>query len=88
MANYKKVAEWMLTQFQGRMLYQEEIVWRMKNEFGNEYVYTNDNGNYAIDKKVLAEFRKLTEGKVTWSRGEKAWTMEREGQTFESRQED
>ncbi|MCS6125000.1 DUF6953 family protein [Shewanella baltica] len=88
MANYKKVAEWMLTQFQGRMLYQEEIVWRMKNEFGNEYVYTNDNGNYAIDKKVLAEFRKLTEGKVTWSRGEKAWTMAREGQTFESRQED
>ncbi|MCS6137029.1 hypothetical protein G3496_19195 [Shewanella baltica] len=88
MANYKKVAEWMLTQFQGRMLYQEEIVWRMKNEFGNEYVYTNDNGNYAIDKMVLAEFRKLTEGKVTWSRGEKAWTMAREGQTFESRQED
>ncbi|MBU0908743.1 MAG: hypothetical protein KKA54_03540 [Proteobacteria bacterium] len=88
MADYKKVAEWMLSQFKGRMLYQEEIVWKMKKEFGDEYVYTNDNGNYAIHKKVLAEFRKLTEGKVTWSRGEKAWTMARDGQTFESRLED
>lgn len=88
MPDYKKVAEWMLTKFKGGRLYQEEVVWVMKKEFGNDYVYENDNGNYAISKKVLAEFRKLTEGKVTWSRGEKAWTMVREGQVFENRLED
>jgi len=88
MADYKKVAEWMLTQFKGRFLYQEEVVWKMKIEFGDDFIYTNDSGNYGIHKKVLAEFRKLTEGNVIWSRGEKCWTMAREGQKFDSRLED
>jgi|GEM_PF-6664580 hypothetical protein len=88
MPDYKKVAEWMLTQFKGRMLYQEDVVWKIKKEFGNDYVYENINGNYAISKKTLVEFRKLTEGKVTWSRGEKAWTMAREGQVIKNRLED
>ena len=88
MPDYKNVAEWMLSQFKGRMLYQEEVVWKIKKEFGEDYYYQNENGNYAIHKKVLAEFRKLTDGKVVWSRGEKAWTMAREGETFKSRLED
>jgi hypothetical protein len=88
MTDYKKAAEWMLTQFKGRYLYQEEVVWKMKKEFGDDYIKINDSGNYGIHNKVLAEFRKLTVGKVIWSRGEKCWTMAREGQTFESRLED
>jgi len=88
MPDYDKVAEWMLSQFKGRELYQEDAVWKMKKEFGDDYVYLNANGNYAIHRKVLAAFRKLTEGKVIWSRREKAWTMAREGEVFETRLED
>lgn len=38
-----------------------------------DLVYTNENGGWAIDRVVLAEFRKLTEGRVVWSRSELRW---------------
>lgn len=87
MPEYKKVADWMLSQFKDQILYQEDVVWEIKNEFGEDYVYENKNGNYAIHKKVLNEFRKITEGKVIWSRSEKAWTLAGDGEIFESRLE-
>jgi Family of unknown function (DUF6953) len=88
MPDYKKVAEWMLTQFRGRVLYQEAVVHKIKIKFGDEYYYKNNNGNYSIHRKVLTEFRKLTEGKVTWSRGEKAWTKARRGEILKRRVEE
>jgi hypothetical protein len=32
-------------------------------------VYENENGNLAINRQVLKEFRKLTEKTVVWERG-------------------
>ena len=46
---------------------------KIEQTCGEEHVYTNKNGNFAISKDVLKEFRKLTEGKVKWERGERAW---------------
>jgi hypothetical protein len=54
-------------------LYQDVIVSEILDRFGDEFVYTNDNGNLAIEKKVLAAFRKLTEGDVVWDRRERYW---------------
>jgi hypothetical protein len=41
--------------------------------FGSDCVYENENGNLAIDRKVLSEFRKLTTDDVVWERGERLW---------------
>lgn len=69
-----QVAEWMVEELNRvKFLYQEDAVWKIFRMFGKEYTYENDNGNLAIDKKVLKEFRKLTEDYVVWERGEKMW---------------
>jgi len=74
MAVAKDVAEYMLKHLQeAQHLYQEVIVYKIRNDFGDEFVYTNENCNLAIDRKVLKEFRKLTEGTVVWERGERMW---------------
>ena len=60
------VAKWMEEEVRKkRELYQEVAAWHIKNYFGDDFVYINVNGNLAIDKKVLAEFRKLTEKAVS-----------------------
>jgi hypothetical protein len=70
----KDVAQWMLD-FMGEShwLYQEVIVYRIRDHWGTDYVYQNANGNLAIAKPVLKEFRKLTDGRLIWERGERAW---------------
>ncbi|WP_414738128.1 DUF6953 family protein [Escherichia coli] len=47
-------------------LYQETVVYKIKELFGDTFVYLNANGNLSIDKKVLAKFRKLTNDTVIW----------------------
>lgn len=72
--NAREVAEWMLNKLnQDGILYQEDAAFEIESQFGEEFVYINDNGNTAISKRVLAEFRKLTEDTVVWVRGEKYW---------------
>lgn len=68
------VASFMLARMkEDGTLYQEVVVCQIQERFRDEFVYINDNGNLAIDRKVLSEFRKLTEGKVVWNRGEQYW---------------
>lgn len=70
------------------ILYQEVVVYEIQEKFGDEFVYINQNGNPAIDRKVLAEFRKLTEGKVVWSRGERYWRFKEDYDDPDSRMTD
>lgn len=44
----------------------------IQKEFGEQFVYMNDAGNYGIAKPVLAAFNKLTPD-VVWSRSERCW---------------
>jgi hypothetical protein len=44
----------------------------MKN-FGKEFLHENENGNWAINKDVLAAFRKLTGDSVVWDRSYREW---------------
>ncbi len=53
-------------------LYQEDVAYEIERRFGSEFVYENENGNTAIDKRVLAEFRRLTPNAV-WARGSRLW---------------
>ena len=56
-----------------KMLEQETAVYEIEKRFGAEHIYTNENGNEAISREVLAEFRKLTEKDVVWDRSDRTW---------------
>ena len=87
MATAKDVAEWMAEQFESnRYLYQETIVYKIKKQFGEGFVYHNENGNLAIGKDVLKNFRKITDGKVVWERSERAWRKLRDNESYKGRQ--
>lgn len=53
-------------------LYQEDIVGEIHDRFGEAFLYENENGNLAIGRPVLDEFRKLTPDCV-WDRSERCW---------------
>lgn len=55
------------------LLYQSDAAYNINEKFGEEFVYTNDNGNLGISRDVLVAFRKLTETSVVWERGERLW---------------
>lgn len=40
------------------VLYQEQIVYDIEKKLGNDFVYINENGNLAVDRKVLNAFKK------------------------------
>ena len=69
------VARWMLEEFerQDGYLAQTDAVYTIERKFGAAFVYNNENGSLAIDRKVLNAFRKLTAETVVWERGERAW---------------
>lgn len=72
--NPDDVARWMLNRIEnGEELYQQDVVYEISEQFGEQFVYDNERGNLAIDKKVLAAFRKISEEKVVWEKGMRMW---------------
>ena len=45
----------------------------IEREFGTSFIYTNENGNLAIDKDVLRQFLDLTKDYVVWERSAFGW---------------
>ena len=70
----KEAAEWMVEQLhEKKWLDQEYVVWELR-KLEKSLTYDNENGNLAIDKRVLSAFNKLTsDGNVVWSRGSRHW---------------
>jgi hypothetical protein len=68
------VAEWMLKEvrFAG-ILYQADAVTHIKTNFGESFIYINDNGNPSISKDVKKIFKKLHKGRVAWDRDGFFW---------------
>jgi hypothetical protein len=70
----KEIAEWMLSELiKHDILEQESTVYYIRENFGQQFVYDNMNGNLAIGKSVLKEFRELTGDTVVWERGQRCW---------------
>jgi hypothetical protein len=89
MSTPREVAEWMVKQFDtAQHVYQETIVYKIRRQFGEPFVYTNENGNLAISRDVLKHFRALTDGTVVWERGDRSWRKLRPGETYRRRQVD
>jgi hypothetical protein len=70
----EKIAEWMVAALErDGLLYQETIVYEIAQRFGDEFTYINERGNPAINRRVLAAFKKLTDENVVWEKGERLW---------------
>ena len=81
-----EIANWLNEKVkEGDYVYQETVVSEIEDVFGDEYVYSNYNGNMAIDKDVLKVFRKISPD-VVWNRGERYWRLKDENDDAEGRQ--
>ena len=68
------IAQWMLTRLEASApLYQADAARQIESEFGEEFTYLNDNGNPAIDKRILKAFRSITGDTVVWDRWDFCW---------------
>lgn len=68
----------------GRLV-QNTAARRIRVLFGESYVYRNKNHNWAIQKPILDEFRRLTGDHVVWSRSSQLWRLRRPTDPFGTR---
>jgi hypothetical protein len=67
MATPKEIAEWMVAQLEeSDQLLQVDVVAAIEEMFGAGFVYLSDIGEKSIDRRVLNQFRKMTEDDVVW----------------------
>ncbi len=80
MTKPSNVAEWMLSQIgPDNPLYQYVATTDIREHFGDDFVYTNDNGNEAIAPSVLKAFKQLSASTVVWERTERCWRLRQSG---------
>lgn len=78
-ATPKQIAAWMHQEFERQgCLNQYSAARGIMTKFGQQHLYKNANGNWAINKSILAEFRKLTAETALWSRSDQRWVKRRE----------
>lgn len=70
----QQVAEWMVEEirFKGN-LYQTDAIEYVKTNFGEQFVFVNENGNASLSKEVKKAFRKLHGGRIAWERDSFMW---------------
>lgn len=79
MATKEEVAQWMVNEFNDKgHLSQSRAARHIKTAFGEEFVYKNKNHNTAINKEVLAEFKKLTGSDAVWVKSAFRWRKRKE----------
>lgn len=73
-ATAQQVAEWMVEEirFKGN-LYQTDAIEYVKTNFGEQFVFINENGNASLSKEVKKAFRKLHGGRIAWDRDSFMW---------------
>ncbi|AIQ72064.1 MULTISPECIES: hypothetical protein [Paenibacillus] len=70
----QEVAEWMVKEirFTGT-LHQTAAIEYVKENFGEQFVFVNENGNASLSKEVKKAFRKLHGGRIAWDRDGFLW---------------
>lgn len=70
----QEVAEWMVKEirFTGT-LHQTAAIEYVKEHFGEQFVFVNENGNASLEKDVKKAFRKLHGGRIAWDRDGFLW---------------
>ncbi|MCA1293293.1 hypothetical protein LBW89_09705 [Paenibacillus sp. alder61] len=70
----QEVADWMVKEIRSRgTLYQADAIEYVKTQFGEQFVFVNENGNTSLSKEVKKAFRKLHGGKIAWDRDGFFW---------------
>lgn len=70
----QRIAEWMVNEIKFRgMLRQEEAIEHVKQHFGEQYIFVNENGNASLEKEVKKAFRKQHRGRIAWDRDGFFW---------------
>jgi hypothetical protein len=74
------VAKWMLGEVeQDGVLAQAVAVDEIAHRFGDEFVYENERGALAIDKRVLSAFLDVSRETVVWQRRGRFWRKREPG---------
>ncbi|RQV96946.1 hypothetical protein EH220_05125 [bacterium] len=80
MVTAKEVAQWMHNEImRTHELYQSDAASDIESKFGQDFVYTNDDGGTCISKSVLKEFLNLNRDTVVWIRGKNYWRLREKG---------
>lgn len=92
MAKEDAIAWWMLEEIEreGR-LFRERATLEIARRFGYEFVYVTEPGGFALDRKVLKAFEKLTKTNVVFVQEPGSpmyWRMRRPGDVPGRRQEE
>jgi hypothetical protein len=70
----QEAAEWMVREIKFRgNLRQSEAIAHIREHFGDECVFVNENGNPSLSKDVKKAFRKLHGGRIAWDRDGFFW---------------
>ena len=70
----REVAQWMLEQLeQGDELMQQDAARAIQKDFGQEFVYNDKNGDLAVDRRVLYQFKKLSGDTAVWVACQSNW---------------
>lgn len=70
----QEIAEWMLHEVKEvGILPQDKAVAYIAQNYGEQYLYSNENGNQSIDKAVKKLFKKLHGGRAAWDRDGFFW---------------
>jgi hypothetical protein len=73
-----RIAAWLLRMVEEEGTIEQEIAAvEIQREFP-EFVFVNQNGNLAIDRRVLAAFRELSGDRVVWESGARLWRLREE----------
>lgn len=87
-ATPESIARWMLSRLEEKgSLDQHDAVTEIDRRFGEKFTYTNDNGNPAINRRILKAFRMITGDSVIWDRWDFSWRKRQPGDAPSRRQE-
>lgn len=69
-----EIAGWMLNEVQSAgILHQTAAIEYIVSNYGEAFIYVNENGNKSIAKEVKKAFKKLHNGRAAWERDGFFW---------------
>ncbi|MDN4600741.1 hypothetical protein P5G61_05850 [Paenibacillus sp. F6_3S_P_1C] len=73
----KEIAQWLYDKIlEEQVVFQYDAVREVEKKFGEKYIYVNDNGNKAIDKKITSAFRDINKDNlIEWDRYDFKWVL-------------
>lgn len=78
MSNATEIARSIIEEIESngpRRTYQQRVVRRVRDEFGEEWSYKNQNGNWAIHRSVLKAMAPMKDEHIVWDRSDQSWRV-------------